>query len=75
MHLLKHYLKIYVCPSFSVANVHGHARNEDMIAFFDAYLPSGDKCGQQKPITGLESLFVKNNRTIIMTIFRLDHNL
>ena len=24
-----------------------------MIAFFDAYLPAGDKCGQQKPISGM----------------------
>merc|ERR1712227_555295 len=36
----------------SITDVSGHTRNSDMIAFFDAYLPAGDKCGQQKPISG-----------------------
>merc|ERR1711962_1038846 len=29
-----------------------HKLGEDVIAYFEAYLPSGNKCGQQKPITG-----------------------
>ena len=29
-----------------------HKLGEDVIAYFEAYLPSGSKCGQQKPVTG-----------------------
>merc|ERR1712130_709956 len=29
-----------------------HKLGEDVIAYFEAYLPPGSKCGQQKPITG-----------------------
>ena len=29
-----------------------HKLGDDVIAYFEAYLPSGNKCGQQKPITG-----------------------
>jgi len=43
---------LFIICAFSVTDVFGHARNDDFIAMFDAYLPSGDKCGQQKPITG-----------------------
>ena len=45
---------IIVVKNFGV-EVSCHKLGEDVIAYFEAYLPSGNKCGQQKPITGENS--------------------
>ena len=45
---------IIVVKTFGV-EVSCHKLGEDVIAYFEAYLPSGNKCGQQKPITGENS--------------------
>ena len=34
-----------------VSSVAGHTRNNDNIAYFDAYLPEGNYCNKQQPIT------------------------
>ena len=34
-----------------LSGVAGHTRNNDNIAYFDAYLPEGNYCNKQQPIT------------------------
>merc|ERR550519_104407 len=50
-------LVICIVSVYSMSRVSGHtvgtgAAAGDVISYFDAYLPPGSKCGQQKPVTG-----------------------
>ena len=53
--VLHRQINIIIVVKNFVVEVSCHELGEDVIAYFEAYLPSGNKCGQQKPITGENS--------------------
>ena len=55
MDIKKHYkltFRHFTKLSYRLATVSAHTSGTDPFVYFDAYLSSGDKCAQQKPVTG-----------------------
>ena len=53
---IEHYTALILSPDPGLldrmlSSVAGHTRNNDNIAYFDAYLPEGNYCNKQQPIT------------------------